>query len=100
LKISPDPTSTEAQPNINGYGLKVADYFTPFNQQALSNADQDLGSGGGIVLPDQPGAHPHLYVGSGKEGKVYLIDRDSMGQFHAATDAVVQTVSLAHGNWN
>ncbi len=33
-------------PNINGYGLHVTDYFTPYNQLDLSNADEDLGSGG------------------------------------------------------
>src|SRR5262245_6516764 len=47
-------------------GLAVADYFTPFNQADLSNRDADLGSGGALVLPDQPGTHPHLVVGAGK----------------------------------
>jgi hypothetical protein len=97
LKVSPDPTSTQAQPNINGYGLKVGDYFTPYNQLSLSNADADLGSGGGIVLPDQPGAHPHEYVGAGKQGVIYLVDRDNMGKYNSTTDNVIQKVSLGHG---
>ncbi|MDB5321008.1 MAG: pyrrolo-quinoline quinone [Phycisphaerales bacterium] len=96
LKVAPD-SSTVAQPNINGYGLKVADYFTPYNQLSLSNADADLGSGGGIVLPDQPGAHPHEYVGAGKQGTVYLVDRDNMGGYNSTTDNVIQKVSLGHG---
>jgi len=76
-------------PNSNN--LNLTDYFTPFNQQALANADADLGSGATIVLPDSVGsaAHPHLIVGAGKEGKVYLIDRDNMGQFNAANDSQV-----------
>jgi hypothetical protein len=73
-------------------GLTVADYFTPANQQALANADLDLGSGGNLVLPDSVGStlHAHLIVGAGKEGKIYLIDRDNMGKFDMAADHVVE----------
>jgi len=62
-------------------GLKLNDYFTPFNQSCLDGRDEDLGSGGSLLLPDQPGEHPHLLLGEGKEGRVYLIDRDNMGKF-------------------
>jgi hypothetical protein len=100
LKVAPDPTSTQAQPNINGYGTKVADYFTPFNQQSLADADADLGSAGGLVLPDQPGPFPHEFIGSGKQGVVYLVNRDNLGQFNASTDQVIQTINLGHGNFD
>jgi hypothetical protein len=76
--------------STSGGGLAFSDYFTPFNQQALSDADEDLGSGGVILLPDQPGAHPHLMVGAGKEGRIYLVDRDNLGQFQGGSDNVVQ----------
>ena len=59
-------------------GLAVADYFTPYNQFTLQANDTDLGSGGLLLLPDQPGAFPHLLAGAGKEGKIYLINRDQM----------------------
>ena len=93
VKVALDATTTQANQNKNGWGLKVVDYFSPFNNQTLNNADTDLGSGGPIVLPDSVGsvAHPHLLIGSGKEGKIYLIDRDSMGKFNANTDNVIQT---------
>ena len=102
LKVSVDTTSTQANPNVTGYGLKVADYFTPFNQASLASADADLGSGGGIVLPDQPGAHPHEYIGSGKSGVIYLIDRDTMGGYNASTDTgrVIQEINLGSGNFD
>ncbi len=64
-------------------GLALSDYFTPYNQACLSGRDADLGAGGVLLLPDQPDtAHPHLLVGVGKEGRIYVIDRDQMGQYH------------------
>ena len=73
--------------------LSVADFFTPFNQAELERNDQDLGSAGVLLLPGQPGGHPHMLVTSGKgAGKVYLIDRDNMGGFNPASDNVVQVL--------
>ena len=73
--------------------LAVSDYFTPSNQATMDITDLDLGSSGPILLPDSVGspAHPHLLVGSGKEGIIYLVDRDNMGQFHSASNACLQS---------
>jgi hypothetical protein len=92
VKVSNDPTTTATNQNANGWGLKVVDYFTPFNEPDLDAADRDLGSGGPLVLPDSVGsaAHPRLLIGSGKEGKIYLLDRDNLGKYDPATDHVVQ----------
>jgi Legume lectin domain/Chitobiase/beta-hexosaminidase C-terminal domain len=54
------------------------DYFTPFNQASLDGADTDLGAGGVLVLPDQPGPFPHILIQSGKQGEVYVVNRDKM----------------------
>jgi Bacterial Ig-like domain (group 2) len=64
--------------NFSNGTLSLADYFTPFNQSALNSVDNDLGSGGILLLPDQPGSHPRVLVEAGKEGKIYLVDRDQM----------------------
>ena len=81
-----------------GSGFTVVDYFTPFDQQALAELDHDLGSGGVVLLPDQPGSPSHLLLASNKEGKLYVINRDNMGHFNAANDnQIPQTIQLAGG---
>jgi Fn3 associated len=57
--------------------ISLMDYFTPSDQACLSSEDIDLGSGGVLVLPDQPG-DPHTLVGAGKEGAIYVVNRDQM----------------------
>ena len=77
-------------------GLKLADYFTPHNTVSESNADQDFGSGGGIVLMDVQdvgGTTRHLSVGAGKDSLIYVVDRDSMGKFNPNTDQIYQEIS-------
>jgi len=81
-------------------GLQVADYFTPFDQDYLNQVDADLGSGGPLVLPDEAGSasHPHLLVGAGKEGTLYLLDRDNMGHYNDQNDyQIVQSIPDAVG---
>ena len=58
--------------------LVLADYFTPYNQLLLSRHDGDVGSGGVLLLPGQPGPHPNLLVEAGKQGTVFVLDRDHM----------------------
>ena len=71
----------------------VLDFFTPHDQAALSAGDFDLGSCAALLLPDQSGAHPHLLVTAGKNGTIYLIDRDQMGHFNANNDnQIVQSL--------
>jgi hypothetical protein len=69
-------------------GLAVSDYFEPYDTVAESNADIDLGSGGGMLLPDQTdssGKVRHLLVGAGKDHNIYVVDRDNMGKFNQST---------------
>jgi Bacterial Ig-like domain (group 2) len=63
---------------LNGNTISLSDYFTPFDQGLDDLHDYDVGSGGILLLPDQPGAHPHELVEATKSGTIYLIDRDQM----------------------
>ena len=77
-------------------GLKLADYFTPHNTVAESNADTDFGSGGGILMldvTDSGGNTRHLAVGAGKDSLIYVVDRDAMGKFNASSDQIYQEIS-------
>jgi hypothetical protein len=81
-----------------GGQLQVSDFFMPFNVSHLNFLDLDMGSGGPLLLPDQPdSAHPHLLAVVGKEGKVYLLDRDALGGFNPAGDQVLQELPDAVG---
>ena len=85
-----------------GGKLAVADYFEPYNTIAESDADEDLGSGGALVLPDlqdASGNTHHLAVGAGKDGNIYVVDRDSMGKFNPQNNnAIYQEVSGGVGD--
>jgi hypothetical protein len=83
---------------LDGKSLRISDYFAPFNVDALDARDHDLGSGGPLLLPDQSGPHPHLAVVAGKGGTLYLVDRDHLGRYQAASDShAVQTIPLKGG---
>src|SRR5262249_33888128 len=100
IKAVADPASTPTNQNKNGWGLKVADYFIPFNQVALDNADQDFGSGAPTLLPDSAGLAgvPHLMVATGKQGKIYLVNRDNLGKFDPNNDHVLNAVPDGSGH--
>ena len=73
--------------------LAVADYFEVSNQSSENGSDEDLGSGGALVLPDLQdgsGQTVHLAIGAGKDGSIYVVNRDSMGKFDPASNHIYQ----------
>ncbi len=85
VKVSPDLTT-------------VMDLFTPSNQSNLDQWDADFGSGGVLVLPDQPGLKPHLAVAAGKVGSMYLMDTDNLGGYSTIKNNVLGTYQIG-GCW-
>ncbi len=73
------------------YSFTVQDSFTPEDQDCRRINDQDLASGGLMLLPPQPGAAPDILIAAGKgfdEGiycdpggaAVYRVSRTAMGK--------------------
>jgi Abnormal spindle-like microcephaly-assoc'd, ASPM-SPD-2-Hydin/Bacterial lectin/PQQ-like domain len=91
------------QVNADGT-LSPVDFFSPANAPTLDTNDTDLGSGGPVGLPDSFGttAHPHVLVQQGKDGRVFVLDRDDLGGRSQGTgggDAVLGTVGPYQGQW-
>ena len=83
-----------------GVPLTVADFFMPANVVSLSEDDLDLSSAGVLLLPDQvdsSNATRHLAVASGKDGNLFVLNRDGLGGFNAHNQ-VVQQFPNAGGN--
>jgi len=88
-----------AQP---GKPLAAQDFFSPANAPALDSADTDFGAGGPAGLRFGTTAYPHLLVQAGKDGRVFLLNRDNLGgrqQGPGGTDAVVATAGPYAGQW-
>ena len=93
--------------SVNGGGqLSASDYWTMDNSDSESNSDTDLGSGGIMLLPDQSDSSGniwHLAVGAGKDGNLYVVNRDNMGKYDASSDATIYqqlTGALPGGIWS
>ena len=56
-----------------------------------------MGSAGTILLGDEAGsrAHPRLMAGAGKEGRIYLLDRDNMGRWRGRIDSQIVATTEA-----
>ncbi|MFN6465945.1 MAG: Calx-beta domain-containing protein [Nostoc sp. DedVER02] len=61
--------------------LKVIDWFSPYNGEALNAVDDDLGSAGALIVPNT-----NYLIAGGKEGKIYLLDQNNLGKFNASGD--------------
>ncbi|HTV50152.1 MAG TPA: hypothetical protein VME21_03125 [Steroidobacteraceae bacterium] len=82
----------------------VADYFTMWNEVSESSGDVDLGAGGGMLLPDLSDANGttrQLIVGAGKDGNLYVVDRNQMGKFNSSSNQIWQELdgALPGGVW-
>jgi hypothetical protein len=76
----------------------VLGVFTPSNQPSLDQVDNDFGSGGILMLPDQPGSLPHLAVTAGKVGSLFLMNEDHLGGFSTTKNKVLGTYTIG-GCW-
>jgi hypothetical protein len=101
----PSGTTYDGVTNFQESALKVSadlssvlDLFTPADWSSLDQEDGDFGSGGIMVLPDQPGAYPHLAVAAGKDGNLYFMNEDNLGGYSPSNNNVLGTYSIG-GCW-
>ena len=78
-----------------GGKLTVADYFTMYNTVAESASDEDLGSGGPMLLPPLTDSNNKVHllaVGAGKDKTIYVADRNNMGKFDPSKNRIYQQI--------
>ena len=90
--------------DLSNGGFAISDAFTSFNADSLTASDLDQGSGGVLLLPDQPGPYPHLLIQVGKQGRIVVLNRDKLNGYVGSaaggnTNAVQDIVgALVHDN--
>jgi hypothetical protein len=61
------------------FSYQSRDYYVPSNYEQLDRMDADLGGSSAMVI-DHPGsATPHLLITGGKDGLLYVANRDNLG---------------------
>ena len=86
--------------------ITPTDYFTPYNSASLDGADTDLGSGGVLIPPNQGGPNQHILIEVGKQGNIYVVNRDAMtsdGSHYcngcSSDPEIIQTITGNGGLW-
>ncbi|HWG63377.1 MAG TPA: choice-of-anchor D domain-containing protein [Streptosporangiaceae bacterium] len=82
--------------------LSAKDFFSPANAPTLDAGDTDLGSGGPVGLPFGTGTYPHVLAQAGKDGRIFLLNRDNLGgrkQGPGGTDAALSVTKPVGGEW-
>ena len=77
--------------------LALTDYFIPWVVVYLNSHDLDLSSGGAVILPDQDGPYPHILVQAGKQGTIYVLNRDNLGLYSVNDSQILQELPFAVG---
>jgi len=92
---SSDPTRLTNRGNSalkltpSGATLQVSSYFTPFDYQAQNDADLDYGTMGSLLIPNST-----YFLTGGKDGSLYLLNKDNMGGWVSSSNQVQQVVPL------
>lgn len=72
--------------------FQVLDYFTPANQATMQTDDLDLGSSPALLLPTQSGTYPDLLAVAGKDGRIWLLNRNNLGQYQTNDVGAVELI--------
>ena len=75
-----------------GPSLKLADWFTPANHEYLFLQNIDMSAGGVTLIPNSP-----LMFSGGKEGVIFLLNRNDMGKLEGANGGPLQRFQAGNG---
>jgi len=86
-------------PSTSAYGdavvrvsptLAIQDYYAPSTQQTLDDNDADVGSGGVMLLPNDPTYNPTatLMVQAGKDGTLHILNTQNLGHYNSTEDHI------------
>ena len=67
--------------------------FTPANVAHLDQNDLDMSAGGVMLLPPQPNS-PNMAVATGKDGRMFLLNRDNLGGQTANDSGALNWVNI------
>jgi len=84
--------------HLNSTNLSVTSFFTPDDNYNLAVADADLGSGSNILVPGS--STVNVTLGGGKDGNVFVLNRDNMGGFNSGSNNVLETVQICTNGYN
>jgi hypothetical protein len=76
-----DPATYDGVTNIQesvvqlNTDLSLGGIFTPSNHAAMDGSDDDLGSGGVLLLPDQSWPIQYVAITAGKDGRLFVLNR-------------------------
>lgn len=78
--------------------LNLVDFFIPWSVAYLNDHDLDLSGCSPLIPPDQDGAYPHIIIASGKQGTIYVLDRDNLGRFMPNDSQIIQELAGVVGS--
>jgi len=91
---------SESVVNLSSDLTSVTDFFTPSNVNTLDSNDGDLSSGGVLLIPAQSGPVANLAVAMGKDGRMFLMNQQNLGQFTpGGPDKVLGTFNTGQRFW-
>jgi len=82
--------------------LAAQSFFSPANAPALDAGDTDFGSGGPVGLPFGTSRYPSVLAQAGKDGRIFLLNRNSLGgreQGSGQTDNALSVTGHYKGQW-
>ena len=92
---------TNGVPTLNSSGTVVGDDFTPHDQASMNNVDEDVASGGVVVLPDSVGGGggAHQLVQVGKSGRIFVLNRENLGGYNPNNTTDPEQAASVGGLW-